>query len=99
MKLRRSSFPDVKIDDPEHGSLTFRRNYDFKKAPAKLGFELSLTGKGLRLAETLVLTPHKIAAQEVALRIAGLECWRRCGDWSGAQWTETAPATIIVSRG
>jgi SAM-dependent methyltransferase len=99
LRQRRQPFSDIEIDDPNRGKLTFRRNYDFAEAPAKLGFELSLEGKGLRLAETLVLTPYRIAEQEAALRIAGLECRRRCGDWSGANWTETAAATIIVSRG
>ena len=98
LRERSSPFAARTITAAARGELVFRRAYDFARAPESLGFELSLTGEGVRLAETLTLRPYRIAEQERALAAAGFAQPRRIGNWGGEPWNDNAAATIIVSR-
>ena len=94
----RADFPERQIPDGAGGSLVFRRDYDFRAAPARLGFRLSLAGPDLELADTIPLLPLTRAEQEAALAAAGFILHEACGDWDGSPWRPDSPASILSAR-
>jgi glycine/sarcosine N-methyltransferase len=86
------------VPDGRGGELLFERGYDFEEAPERLGFQLSLRGAGIDLAETLPLLALTRARQSEDLTAAGFELVDALGDWTGAAWSEATPATILCAR-
>lgn len=94
----RSDFPERRVPDGAGGTLVFRRDYDFSRAPARLGFRLSLSGPELELSDTIPLLPLTRAEQEAALAAAGFGPAEALGDWDGSPWSADSPATILLTR-
>lgn len=98
LATERADFPERRLDDGAGGTLVFRRDYDFSRAPARLGFRLSLTGPGVELVDTIPLLPLTREEQEAALAAAGFALREACGDWDAGAWSAEAPATILLVR-
>ncbi len=94
----KGPFVPKTIPDDRGGELVFDRSYDFSEAPERLGFRLSLRGANVDLEETLPLLALTKETQSRNLVELGFGEPMALGDWTGASWSESTPATILCAR-